>query len=122
MQFPGVPLIDDVTVSVFRGPTKKGIQLHTYSPTLLAAAPLVLGSVVKSNAGSKYGYALTVPNAPETGSGMITEFNATISKKSKLILGRCKAKSFLFQRKVTYADGSTDTADLSQPCKRKGGK
>lgn len=118
----GAAPIDDIIVSVFRGADKKGIQLHTYSPTLLAAAPLVLGSIVKSNAGSKYGVALSVPHAPETGALMITEFNATISKASKAVLGRCKAKSFLFQRKVTYTDGSTETADLSQPCKRKGGK
>jgi hypothetical protein len=119
VQFPGLPLIDDVDVSVFRGPDKSGIQLHTYSPTLLAASPTVLGSVVKSNAGSKYGYALTVPNAPETGSGMITEFNATIDKKSKAVLARCKAKKFLWQRQVTYGDGSSAVADLSQKCKRK---
>ena len=32
---PGLPgPIDDIVVSVFRGPDKKGIQLHTYSPTL----------------------------------------------------------------------------------------
>jgi hypothetical protein len=119
VQFPGLALIDDVTVSVFRGPTKKGIFLHTYSPTLLAASPTVPSQIVKSNAGGKFGYALSVPNSPVTGSGMITEFNATISKKSGAVLARCKAKKFLWQRKVTYTDGSTETAELSQPCKRK---
>lgn len=123
VQFPGLPLIDDVVVSVFRGQAKNGIQLHTYSPTLLAASPTVLGSVIKSNAGSKFGYALSVPNAPETGAGMITEFNATISKSSKAVLGRCKAKKFLWQRKVTYNDGSTATTPtLQQKCKRKKSK
>jgi hypothetical protein len=119
VQFPGLPLIDDVTVSVFRGPTKKDVQLHTYSPTLLAASPTVLGHIVKSNAGSKFGYALSVPNSPVTGSGMITEFNSTISKKSKFVVARCKSKSMTFLRKVTYADGSTETAELTQRCKRK---
>jgi hypothetical protein len=119
VQFPGLALIDDITVSVFRGPTKKGIFLHTYSPTLLAASPTVPSQIVKSNAGSKYGYALSVPNSPVTGSGMITEFNANISKASKAVLARCKSKKFAFQRKVTYTDGSTETAELTQKCKRK---
>ena len=83
------------------------------------AAPTVQGSVVNSNAGSKYGYALSVPHSPETGSLMITEFNATITKKSKAVLARCKSKNMTFQRKVTYADGSSETAETSQKCKRK---
>jgi hypothetical protein len=119
VQFPGLALIDDVTVSVFRGPTKKDVQLHTYSPTLLAASPTVLGHIVKSNAGGKYGYALSVPNSPVTGAGMITSFNATVTKKSKAWVGRCKSKTMAFQRKVTYTDGSTETAELTQKCKRK---
>ena len=119
VQFPGLALIDDITVSVFRGPTKKGIFLHTYSPTLLAASPTVPSQIVKSNAGSKYGYALSVPNSPVTGSGMITEFNANISKASGAVLARCKSKKLAFQRKVTYTDGSTETAELTQKCKQK---
>ena len=119
VQGPGIPPITDVVVSVFRGPAKNGIQLHTYSPTLGQAAPTVLGSVVKSNAGNKYGQALSVPNSPETGGLMITKFNATISKASKAVSARCKNKKFLFQRKVTYNDGSSETADLSVPCKQK---
>jgi hypothetical protein len=121
VQFPTLT-VDDIVVSVFRGPDKTGIQLHTYSPTLLAAAPRVQGSIVKSNAGGKYGYALSVPNSPVTGAGLITAFNATITKNTKFATARCKAKKFLWQRKVTYLDGSSETADLSQPCKRKGGK
>jgi hypothetical protein len=111
--------IDDVVVSVFRGPDKKGIQLHTYSPTLLAASPTVQGSIVKSNAGGKYGYALSVPNAPETGALMISEFNATIEKKSKAVLARCKSKKMTFERRVTYSDGSSETVTVDQNCKRK---
>jgi hypothetical protein len=117
---PGnVPTAPDLTVSVFRGPDEKGIQLHTYSPTLLAAAPTVQGTIGKSNAGKEFGYALSVPNAPQTGALMITEFNATIFKSSKIILGRCKDKTMTFQRQVTYADGSTETAETTQRCKRK---
>ena len=122
IQGPGGVAINDITVSVFRGPSKNGIQLHTYSPTLLAAAPTVLGSIVKSNAGSKFGSALSVPNAPETGSLMLTGFNATINKSSKVAQARCKSKTMTFQRKVTYADGSTETAELTQKCKQKKSK
>jgi len=119
VQGPGGVVISDITVSVFRGPAKNGIQLHTYSPTLLAASPTVPGSIVKSNAGSKFGQALSVPNAPETGSLMITKFNANIDKSSKSALARCKSKTMTFQRKVTYADGSSETAELTQKCKQK---
>jgi len=119
VQGPGGVVISDITVSVFRGPEKNGVQLHTYSPTLLAASPTVPGSIVKSNAGSKFGQALSVPHAPETGSLMITKFNATITKQSKAILARCKSKTMTFQRKVTYADGSSETAETTQKCKQK---
>ena len=117
---PGnVPTAPDLTVSVFRGPDKRGILLHTYSPTLLAAAPTVPGSVEKSTAGKEFGYALSVPHAPVTGALMITEFSATVFKSSKAVLGRCKDKTLTFQRRVTYADGSTETAETTQRCKRK---
>jgi hypothetical protein len=117
---PGnIPTAPDLTVSVFRGPDKKGIQLHTYSPTLLTAAPTVQGTIEKSDAGKEFGYALSVPNAPQTGALLITEFSATIFKSSKIILGRCKDKTMTFQRRVTYADGSTETAETTQRCKRK---
>ena len=79
----------------------------------------MLGSIVKSNAGSKFGYALSVPNAPETGALMITKFNATITKKSKAALARCKSKTMTWQRKVTYHDGTSETAEITQKCKRK---
>jgi hypothetical protein len=119
VQGPGIPPITDIVVSVFRGPEPNGIQLHTYSPTLGQAAPTVLGSVVKSDAGSQFGYALSVPNAPQTGALMITKFNATISKKSKAVLARCKKKNMTYQRRVTYADGTSETAETTQKCKRK---
>jgi len=122
VQGPGIAPINDIVVSVFRGPAKTGIQLHTYSPTLGQAAPTVLGQIVKSNAGPQYGQALSVPNAPVTGALMITKFNATIFKSSGAILARCKAKSFTFQRKVTYADGSTDVAETPGTCKQKKSK
>jgi hypothetical protein len=111
--------ISDVVVSVFKGPAQNGIQLHTSSPTLGSAAPTVPGSIEKSTAGSKYGQALVVPAAPETGGLMITKFNATIEKSSKSVLTYCKAKSFLWQRQVTYKDGSSETAEVSEACTAK---
>jgi len=118
LQFPGLN-VSDIVVSVFNGPGKNQLRLHTYSPTLGSAAPAVSAKIVRSKAGNKYGQALSVPFAPETGSGMLTEFNATIARSSGVVTANCKANKFLFQRLVTYADGSKDTATLKQPCTRK---
>jgi hypothetical protein len=119
VQGPGIAPITDIIVSVFRGPAKNGIQLHTASATLGPAAPTVPGSVVKSNAGKEFGQALSVPHAPETGALMITKFNANIDKSSKAVTARCKDKSMTFQRKVTYTDGSSETVEIEQKCKQK---
>jgi hypothetical protein len=118
VQGPGIAPITDIVVSVFRGPEKNGVQLHTSSATLGPAAPTVLGQIVKSKV-SGYGNALSVPNAPETGGLMITKFNANITKASKAVTARCKSKSMTFQREVTYADGSKETVETTQKCKRK---
>ena len=83
VQGAGGVVIDDLIVSVFRGPDKRGIQLHTASGTLLGAAPTVQGEIVNSNAQGPYGYALSVPNSPETGALMITKFNATIEQEEQ---------------------------------------
>jgi hypothetical protein len=121
VEFPGLTA-NDVVVSVFNGPIKNQLRLHTYSPTLGTASPTVDAKIVRSNAGRAYGQALSVPNAPITGSGMITEFNANIQKSSGVAFARCKSKKFLFQRQVTYTDGSSDTVTTKQPCKRKAKK
>ncbi len=115
--------VSDITVSVFNGPGKNEVRLHTSSPTLLAAAPTVFGEVVKSNQGSKYGQMLVVADAPDAGGDAfeITKFNATIDKSSKVATARCKSKKIPFLREVTYDDGSIETAELTQKCKRKGG-
>jgi hypothetical protein len=118
IQGPGTD-INDVTVAVFNGPGKNAVRLQTYSPTLLAASPTVDGRVVKSKDGRKYGQALSVPFAPQTGSLMIVSFNAKLDRSSKVVKARCKAKKFRWKRTVTYDDGSTDVATLSQRCKRK---
>lgn len=117
----GASRVSNITVQVFNGPGKNQVRLHTSSPTLGAAAPTVAGRIVKSNAGAKYGNALVVSDAPDAGGDafLITKFNATVKKTSKVATARCKAKKFLWLRKVTYDDGSTETVQLSQPCKRK---
>jgi hypothetical protein len=116
---PGGTVIDNIVVSVFNGPGPGQLRLHTYSPNLAAASPIVPGTVEKSNAGPKWGYALNVPNAPETGALMITKFNATVEKRTKTVTARCKPKTFKALREVTYKDGSSETATTSQKCKVK---
>jgi hypothetical protein len=114
----GVPVDETVDVTTFAGPGSNQIQLHTYSNVLLGASPTVLGNVVNSNAGKKYKNALAV-ESPETGPIMITEFFTNISKSSGVVKARCKAKKFLWKRVATYDDNTTDTATLSQKCKKK---
>lgn len=109
----------DLVVSVFNGPGPGELRLHTYSEELAGASPVVPAKVVKSNAGPKFGQALDVPVAPETGALKITKFNATIGKATGVVTARCKAKQIDFLREVTYKDGSKETAELTQKCKRK---
>jgi hypothetical protein len=118
---PGGFVSEPITVTAFNGPGKDQLRLHTYSSQLAGATPTVQGFIVKSAAGSQYGQALNVPDAPDVAddTGKITKFNATIEKGSGVVTARCKAKTFLWQRIVTYDDGSKETAELSQPCKRK---
>lgn len=120
---PGNSTTAEPVVSVFYGPGKGNLQLHTYSENLGAASPVVPAKIVKSKDGAKYGSALDVPVAPETGALMITKFNATIEKSTGFATARCKAKKIPFLRTVTYKDGTSETASLTQKCKRKkGGK
>ena len=70
-------------VSVFNGPGPGQLRLHTYSPDLGPASPVVNARIVKATQAEKnkgYGQALSVPNAPVTGALKITSFNATIEK------------------------------------------
>ena len=116
---PGGPVDENIVVSAFNGPGANQLRLHTYSVPLGPAAPTVQGFIVNANSGKKYGKALSVPLAPETGPLMITQFDTTIKKSSGVVRARCKAKKFLWKRTVTYEDNSTDTATLSQKCKKK---
>jgi hypothetical protein len=116
---PAGPVDENIVVSAFNGPGNNQIRLHTYSQVLGPASPTVQGFIINANEGKKYKKALSVPQAPETGSIMITQFDTDITKSSGVVRARCKAKKFLWKREVTYTDGSTDTATLSQKCKRK---
>jgi hypothetical protein len=116
--------VGDITVSVFNGPGRNQIRLHTASPTLGAAAPTVFGKVVKSNQGRKYGQMLVVADAPDAGADafLITKFNAKIKRSTKVAKARCKQRKFRFLRAVTYDDGSIETVQKQQKCKRKKGR
>ena len=112
--------IGDITVSVFNGPERNQVRLHTSSPTLGAAAPTVFGEVIKSKS-PKYGPALLVEDAPDAGADafMITKFNATIFRSSGISLFRCGEKQVLTRRTVTYDDGSQERAVKKSKCKQK---
>lgn len=127
IELPGGNIYEGLVVSVFNGPGKNEVRLHTYDPRLAGATPTVFGRIVKSSAGSKYGQALDVADAPDVAgdTGKITAFNATLFKSSKVATARCKSKKFLWHRKVTYDDTTSEEVTLEQKCKRKkkkGGK
>ena len=115
----GPQQINDVVVTVFNGPSRNQIRLHAFSPSLGSAnTQVVEGNIIKAPSGGKYGQALNVPDAPDLGGDafMLTRFDSTISKASKVVTARCKASKFLFHNVVTYDDGTKDTADLTQKC------
>ncbi len=124
IELPNGLVYNGLVVTVFNGPGKNEVRLHTYDQRLAGATPTVFGKIVKSKDGKKYGQALSVEDSPDVAgdAGKITLFDAKLSKKSGVALGVCKAKKFLWKRTVTYDDGSTETAQLKQKCKRKGGK
>jgi hypothetical protein len=121
IELPGGLVYHGITVTAFNGPGKNQVRLHTYDPRLAGATPTVFGRIVKSNQGAKFGQALVVDDAPDVAgdAGKITEFNSTIKKKSGVALGRCKAKKFLWNRIVTYDDGTKENVTLQEKCKRK---
>ncbi len=116
----GASRISDITVSVFNGPGKNEVRLHTSSPTLGAAAPTVFGEIIQSKS-RNYGPALLVADAPDAGGDafLITKFNATIFRSSGVTVARCKDGKVGIRRTVTYDDGSSERATDSQKCKRK---
>jgi hypothetical protein len=121
VQGPGNTVIAQPVVTVFNGPGPGQLQLHTYSDDLGAASPTVPGSIEKSRLGGKFGNALNVPAAPETGALMITSFNATLDKSSGVAKVKCKPKTVSYQRDTVFKDGTTETSELTQKvkCKKK---
>jgi len=114
---PGPTVIAEPVVSVFNGPGKNELRLHTYDEALAEASPIVDGKIV--NAPGKFGKALDVPEAPETGGVMITKFNAKLLKARKVATARCKPKQIKYKRTVTYDDGSSESVTRTQKCKVK---
>lgn len=118
-QCGGTPcVIATPKVTVFNGPGKNEVRLHTFHPNLGASSPVVLGRIVPARK-KGYGKALSVPNAPETGAVLITKFNATLKKGTGVVTARCKPKKFKFQRTVTYSDDTRETVTKTQKCKVK---
>jgi hypothetical protein len=112
----------DVVVTAFNGPGANQLRLHAYSPTLGAAnTQVVNGNIINAPSGGKYGKALSVTDAPDLGGDafMLTLFDVSVEKSSKVVSARCKSKKFLWQRTVTYDDGTQDVATFEQGCKRK---
>jgi hypothetical protein len=117
--------VNDLVVSAFAGPGDNQLRLHAYTSSLPDAIgnnpSVTLGEIVKSPAGKKYGKRLSVEDAPDVigDTGALTLFNAKITKKSRTVVGRCKAKKFFWRATWVYDDGSSDTDTVSQKCKRK---
>ena len=122
-QCGGTPcVIADPVVSVFNGPGRSQLRLHTYDQDLGAASPIVNARIVRANRQERrkgYGQALSVPHAPVTATLKITSFNSTILKSRKVATAKCKPKQFKVLRRVTYTDGSSETASKTQKCKVK---
>ena len=114
--------ISDVTVSVFNGPGPNHIRLHAATPTFGPGLTQVVEADIVSKApDAGFGPALVVKDAPDLvgDAFMLTLFDATISKSTKTVLGRCKSKTNKFRNVTVYDDGTTDTGDLTTKCKQK---
>ena len=112
----------DPVVSVFNGPGPGQLRLHTFSPDLGPASPIVDARIVKATRAEQrqgFGQALSVPEAPVTGALKITSFNAKILKSKKVASAKCKPKKFKWKRTVVYTDGSRESVSKSQKCKVK---
>jgi hypothetical protein len=122
---PGIDF-NDFQVTVFNGPGNNQLILHAWSPSLNGGGvgpgnpAVIIGDIVNSPAGKKYGKRLSVPDVSDVNSdlGGLYFFNATI-KKGKYVSARCKSKNMKFQSTWVYDDGSSDTDTTSQKCKRK---
>lgn len=111
----GGTVIATPVVTVFNGPGKNQVRLHTYAQALASSSPVVQGRIVKAKT-KGYGQALSVPNAPDTGGLLITLFQAKLKKGSKVVTARCKPKQIKFKRTVVYKDESSESVTKKQKC------
>ena len=113
---PGGSVVAEPVVSVFNGPGRNELRLHTYDPGLGVASPVVNAKIINSPVAG-YGKALNVPEAPATGAIMITKFNSHLLKARKVVKAKCKPRKFKYQRRVVYDDASSETVTKTQRCK-----
>ena len=100
-------------------PAPASCRLHTYSPDLGAASPIVNASIVKATQQEKNkGYGQALERAEHAGDRCAQDhvFNATLEKSSKVATAKCKPKKFKWLRTVTYTDNTSETA-TSAKCK-----
>lgn len=104
------------------------ILLHAYT-TETGGVPLI-GSIVKSKGGSKYGQELSVPVPPLAGgAGVITQFGLNVKKIKYKFHGKslgyvsssCKDKKINFQARFTDDQGQVAKGTSKQSCKQKNG-
>jgi hypothetical protein len=102
------------------------ILLHAYTQET-GGVPLI-GSIIKSKGGSKYGQELSVPVPPLAGgAGVITQFGLNVKKISYKYKGKkvgyisssCKDKKINFQARFTDNQGQLATGKSTQSCKQK---
>lgn len=119
---PGPVLAASPVVSVFNGPGPGQLRLHTFSPDLGPASPIVDARIVRANQQERnqgFSQALSVPEAPVTGALKITSFNAKILKSKRVASAKCKPKKFKVKRTVVYTDDSRESVSKSQRCRVK---
>jgi hypothetical protein len=102
------------------------ILLHAYT-TETGGVPLV-GNIIKSKGGKKYGQELSVPVPPLAGgAGVITQFGLNVKKiaykhngkKLAYVSSSCKDKKIRFQARFTDNQGQVATGTSTQSCKQK---
>jgi hypothetical protein len=104
------------------------ILLHAYTAET-GGVPLI-GTIVKSKGGSKYGQELSVPVPPLAGgAGVITQFGLNVKKIKYKFHGKtlsyvsssCKDKKINFQARFTDTQGQVAKGTSKQTCKQKNG-
>jgi hypothetical protein len=112
------------------GANVKGNKILLLAYTAETGGVPLLGTVVKSKGGSKYGQELSVPVPPLAGgAGVITQFGLNVKKIKYKFHGKtlgyvsssCKDKKINFQARFTDTQGQVAKGNSTQPCKQKNG-